>query len=135
VTALRIGDVAREAGVSADTIRHYERKGVLDGVARDDNGYRRYSEESVRRVRIVRRALSIGFTLDELAALFRQRRGGTPPCRRVRALVEEKMTELDERIRTLNALRETLGRTVASWDEKLAATPEGGFAYLLDDLG
>ena len=75
-------DVARICGVSADTIRHYERKGVIPGSERLANGYRRFPSSIVDRVRIIRSALTLGFTLDELASLLEERQNGAPPCRK-----------------------------------------------------
>lgn len=131
---LRIGEVASRVGVSADTIRHYERKGLLQNVTRDASGYRRYPPEAVTRVRVVRRALEIGFTLNELAQIFRQRAAGRPPCRQVREIAARKLAALDERIRTMIALRAALSNTLTSWDERLQATSENGFAHLLESL-
>jgi DNA-binding transcriptional MerR regulator len=131
---LLIGDVAAQAGVSVDTIRHYERKGVLQDVQRDGNGYRRYPSEAVDRVRIVRRALGIGFTLDELSRVFRQRAAGKAPCAHVYELATRKAAELDERIAAMTALRATLGEMLAAWEQRLQSTPPGDFAGLLDSL-
>jgi len=131
---LLIGDVARGAGVSADTIRHYERKGLLTGIRRDGSGYRRYTAEAIERVRVVRRALGIGFTLDELAKIFRQRAAGQAPCRQVHELATRKAAELDERIAELTALRAALAETLASWEQRLQSTSPGGFARLLEEL-
>lgn len=128
---LRIGDVARACGVSADTIRHYERVGVITGVRRDAGGYRRYAPEVIEHVHVIRRALSIGFTLDELAKIFRQRGSGTPPCRSVRRMAQQKLEDLDGRIETMLALRARLAETIATWDDRLATTPEGHPAHLL----
>jgi DNA-binding transcriptional MerR regulator len=64
---VRAGALARAAGVSTDTLRHYERKGVLGAPRRSANGYREYPPESLERVRLIRRALCFGLTLDELA--------------------------------------------------------------------
>lgn len=131
---LLIGNVASQAGVSVDTVRHYERKGILSNVVRDGSGYRRYPAETVDRIRMVRQALAIGFTLDELARIFRQRASGRPPCTYVRDLANRKLAELDERIAAMNAVRAVLAETAMSWDKRLQSTPEGGFAYLLETL-
>ena len=131
---VRIGVIAREANVSVDTIRHYERKGLLGDIERDGSGYRRYSSDVIRRVLIVRRALTIGFTLDELSKFFRQRASGSPPCRTVRALAQEKLSDIDQRIAALDAMRASLMRVLETWDRKLAQTPPGGFAFLFEDL-
>lgn len=131
---MRIGDIAVHVGVSVDTIRHYERKGVLGAIERDPSGYRRYTADTLRRVTMVRRALTLGFTLDELATVFRQRAAGRPPCRTVRALAARKLTETDERIAQLTSLRDRLEGIIEQWDTQLEKTPEGGFAHLLESL-
>jgi DNA-binding transcriptional MerR regulator len=90
-------ELARLTGVSTDTARHYERKGVLGLPTRSDSGYRRYPPEAMARVRLVRRALTIGFTLDELASVLSERDRGGAPCRKVRTLVTERLAELETR--------------------------------------
>ena len=131
---LRVSDVASQAGVSVDTVRHYERKGVLRNVSRDKSGYRRYPEDAVRRVLVIRRAISLGFSLDELADIFRERAAGKPPCGRVRELAGRKLVELEERIAALTTLRTVLAETIAGWDDRLRNTKDGGFARLLETI-
>ena len=131
---LLTGEVARACGVSNDTIRHYERTGVIDKAARDRSGYRRYEPRTIDRIRTVRRALAIGFTLNELARIFRQRSSGRPPCREVRALAEQKLRDLEIQLAEILAVRETLTHTLAAWDSALRSTPEGRPAHLLDML-
>src|SRR5436190_10713124 len=101
---LRIGEVASACGVSADTIRHYERSGVIPPPVRDASGYRRFGPDTVTRVQMIRRALSIGFTLEELSRIFKKRASGQAPCREVRALAARKLEQLEERIRDATAL-------------------------------
>jgi len=131
---LLVTEVARACGVSADTIRHYERKGVIPAAERGENGYRRYPPRTIEIVSRARRALALGFTLDELARLFRQRAAGRPPCREVRALAAGKLEQLDVRIASLLALREELRGLIEIWDARLAATPAGEPALLLERL-
>jgi DNA-binding transcriptional MerR regulator len=131
---MKIGEVARECGVSVDTIRHYEARGVLARCERDASGYRRYRREAIERVRLIRRALQLGFTIDELSRIFRQRAAGKAPCREVRALAERKLREVETRIGELLALRDSLATTIERWDERLGATAEGEAAHLLEDL-
>ncbi|HEX6099823.1 MAG TPA: heavy metal-responsive transcriptional regulator [Thermoanaerobaculia bacterium] len=131
---LHIGDVATRAGVSVDTVRHYERKGVLRNVSRDGSGYRRYPADAVRRVLMVRKAIALGFSLDELADIFRERAAGKPPCGRVRDLARRKLVELDDRIAALTALRASLAETIAGWDDRLRNTKDGDFARLLETI-
>jgi DNA-binding transcriptional MerR regulator len=127
-------ELARLTGVSTDTLRHYERKGVLSLPTRSDSGYRRYPSEAVARVRLVRRALTIGFTLDELAGVLSERDRGGAPCRRVRTLVTERLAELEARLGDLTELRDELRILLRDWDRRLTRIPAGAQARLLDVL-
>lgn len=126
-----IGMLAKSCGVSPDTIRHYERLGLIVAV-RGANGYRRFARETIDRVQLIRRALSIGFSLAEMTRILRQRDAGIAPCRGVRALAGEKLAELDQRIRELTAMRAELAEILADWDQKLAETRDGEPARLLE---
>lgn len=128
---LRIGPLARQTGLSVDTLRHYERKGVLVA-RRSPSGYREYPLEAIDRVRLIQRALSVGFTLDELARVFRVRERGGAPCRAVRALAAAKLQSMEERICEALALRDQLRALIAKWDATLACTPKGQPAHLLE---
>ena len=128
------GELAKAAGVSTDTLRHYERKGVLRRPPRAANGYRRYPPEALDRVLLVRRALAFGFTLDELARVLSVRDGGDAPCKQVRALAAAKLGEAEERLAQLTALRDELRATLTEWDGRLSKTPGGGRAGLLESL-
>ena len=132
--ALRSGELARLAGVSADTLRHYERKGVLPAPRRTSNGYRCYPPEALKRVRLVRRALMMGFTLDELATIFKAHDRGGAPCRAVRRLAAEKLAQVEMRLQELLALREELRATLRDWDVRLDKAQPGERAGLLEAL-
>jgi MerR family transcriptional regulator, Zn(II)-responsive regulator of zntA len=131
---LSAGELARQAGVSSDTLRHYERKGVITPPPRGSNGYRRYPEEILARVLLIRRALALGFTLDDLAGVLRVRDRGGVPCGRVRALAAVKLEEVERRLRELILLRDDLRSAIRMWDAKLAQTPAGKRAGLLESL-
>jgi DNA-binding transcriptional MerR regulator len=131
-TALHIGDVARRTRLSPDTLRHYERKGLLPKAPRSAGGYRLYGADTERRVRVVQAALMLGFTLDELATVLHERRQGRAPCRQVRVLAGEKLRALDLRIAELNEVRRALVETLADWDARLARTPPDVAAGLLE---
>jgi len=132
--ALRASALARLAGVSTDTLRLYERKGLLPTARRSPNGYREYAPDACARVRLVRQAVAIGFTLDELVRVFKVRDQGGAPCREVRALGATKLALLDARVDELTHARERLRRVLSRWDDILAATPHGARAALLDAL-
>ena len=132
---MRAGELAAAAGVSTDTLRHYERKGVLQRPRRSPNGYREYAPEALARVRLVRRALAFGFTLDELARVLRARDCGAAPCKEVRALAAEKLSGVEARLAELAELRDELRATLDGWDARLSKAGVGARAGLLESLG
>jgi len=134
-SSLGAGELARRAGVSTDTLRHYERKGVLARPLRSTNGYRQYSPNALDRVQLVRRALAVGFTLDELAKVLRVRDQGGAPCGEVRALAAAKLTEVETRLRDLRNLRKELRTVLKDWDTRLAQRGPAQRAHLLESLG
>lgn len=125
---------AQATGVSTDTLRHYEKRGLLVGVTRSQNGYRRYSDAAVRRVLLIQRALVVGFSLEDLRRILAIRDRGGAPCHGVRGLVAEKLRALDARLAQLRDLRDDLGRMLEAWDGVLANTPSGQPARLLESL-
>lgn len=131
---LRSGELAKLTGVSTDTLRHYERVHVLPRPARTAGGYRQYGPEAADRVRMVRRAIAVGFSLDELARILRVRDRGGAPCRQVHALAIEKLAKFDRQISDLIALRSQLQSIIAQWGTRLDRTPEGQRAGLLEAL-
>jgi DNA-binding transcriptional MerR regulator len=132
---LRPGELARLTGVSTDTLRHYERKGLLPRPPRTRNGYRAYPPAALERVQVIRKALAIGFSIRELGEILAARDRGGAPCRRVRTLAAAKIQSLDERIVEMQELREALARTVDDWDARLAGLKPGQRAGLLYSLG
>ena len=131
---LRSGELSRLAGVSADTLRHYERKGLLAPQRRSANGYREYHESALDRVRLIRSALSVGFTLDELSRVLKLRDRGGAPCQQVRALAEAKLREAEARLIEIRELRDRLLSLLAQWDELIEVSGNGDRAGLLDAL-
>jgi MerR family transcriptional regulator, mercuric resistance operon regulatory protein len=97
--------VASRAGVNPQTLRYYERRGLLAAPSRSPGGYRAYPPKSMRRVRFIKRAQDLGFTLAEVESLLQLAEGGPDPCDRVRALAEEKIADLARRIADLQALQ------------------------------
>lgn len=131
---MKSGQLARECGISTDTLRHYEQIGVLPRPKRTASGYREYPPEAVQRVRLVRRALGIGFTLEELAGILKVRDTGGFPCREVRALAEIKLEQVISRIDDLCDLRDHMRSVLENWDKRLSETPRGARAGLLEAL-
>ena len=131
---LRSGQLARMTGVSTDLLRHYERIGVLPAAVRASNGYRLYPPESAKRVSAVRCSVALGFSLAELSRIFAARDGGGIPCRRVRALAEEKLQSVEQSLKELQALRRHFREVLRHWDRRLAEAGRGRRAGLLESL-
>ena len=130
---LRIGELARVSGISADTLRHYERKGLLKPL-RQSNGYRAYPPHAVNRVRMIRNALVLGFRLDDLARIFKVRDAGGAPCRQVRQLAAAKLDEVETLLSELTAMRGELRKLLKDWDRRLDSTADNEPARLLEML-
>ena len=109
-----IAQTAREAGVNAQTLRYYERRGLLPNPSRRGSGYREYSPDDIRMVRFIKRAQALGFSLDEIAQLASLRGVGRAERHRVRRIAERKIEEIDRKIEQLRSMREALTRLVES---------------------
>ena len=131
---MRSGELARTASVSTDTLRHYERLGLLAAPARTGGNYRMYAAEAVQRVRLIRNALAMGFSLKELSRIIKIRDQGGAPCREVRQMAEGKVAALDRQIEELARYREHLRRVLDDWDERLNRTGKSERARLLEAL-
>jgi MerR family transcriptional regulator, mercuric resistance operon regulatory protein len=111
---MRSGQVAEEAGVNIQTLRYYERRGLLARPRRLDSGYRAYAPETVDSVRFIKRAQELGFALSEIETLLDLSRGGPRDCDQALVLANGKIAELDRKIASLQAMRDSLGRLVAT---------------------
>jgi len=132
--SLRSGELARLTGVSADTLRHYERLGILPTSRRTKSGYRIFNASAVETVQLTQRALQLGFSLKELSEILRTRESGGVPCPRVLGLTEGKLRLLEEQIEELRRTEEYLRELVRDWRAKLMQTPPGSQAGLLHSL-
>lgn len=106
--SLTIGKVARIARVGVETIRFYEREGLIEEPPRRESGYRQYPEETVHRLRFIKRAKELGFTLKEIKELLALRIEPETTCEDVRLRAEAKIVDIEERIRTLQRMKEAL---------------------------
>jgi DNA-binding transcriptional MerR regulator len=128
----RSGELARLAGVSADTLRFYEKQGMLARPPRTSGGYRIYPAEALKRVRLIRGALSLGFSVAELKQLLRQRDSGGAPCMFARKLAQTKLEAIEREMQQLQAFRKLLQKAIGAWDERIAASPANARLGLLE---
>ncbi len=131
---LRIGEVARRAGVNIQTLRYYERRGLLRKPPRTSSGYRQYPSEVVRLIRFVKRAQELGFTLKEIKELLRLRSDQRASCSEVRAAAAVKLRDINNRIEALRRMRGALRILVVSCRNKTSIR-ECPILEALDDGG
>jgi MerR family transcriptional regulator, copper efflux regulator len=120
--------------VSPDTIRHYEKIGLLPKASRTESGYRVYPENAVERVLVVQRALRIGFGLSELAEVLRARDAGGAPCQRVYKLAQEKLKGITANIEMLRKTKRHLKQVLEDWEHRMQQTVPGQKSNLLHSL-
>lgn len=106
--SLTIGRLAREAGVNLETVRYYERRGLLPKPPRSASGYRLFPVEAARRLRFIRRAQELGFSLGEIRELLSLRVSATARSTDVRKRAEAKIADIDAKIRSLDSMKRTL---------------------------
>jgi Hg(II)-responsive transcriptional regulator len=111
---VRTGQVADQAGVNIQTLRYYERRGLLPPPPRQDSGYRSYGADAVGVVRFIKRAQELGFTLREVEMLLDLADGGPTGCDAVKALADHKLKDLEGKMASLRAMHQSLQRLVAT---------------------
>ncbi len=109
---MRVGEVAERAGVNVETLRYYERRGLLPAPDRAPSGHRRYDEDTVRFLGAIKEAQAVGFTLAEIAEYLRAARRSTAPSEALRVRMAAKIDEIDARIAALRRMRDELARVV-----------------------
>jgi len=106
---LSIGEVARLTGVGVETVRFYEREDLISEPLRRSSGYRQYSLDVVPRIKFIKRARELGFSLSEIKELFSLRVDPDTTCSEVRQRVERKISEIDEKVSDLRKMQHALG--------------------------
>lgn len=120
MTDMTIGRAAKKAGVGVETIRFYERRGLIEQPKKPDGtGFRSYTDEAVAQVRFIRRAQQIGFSLSEIGELLSLKADPLGDCRDIRARATAKLDEVDDKIASLKRMRKAL-------NEMIAACPASG---------
>lgn len=119
----RIGEIARQTGVSVETLRFYEKRRLLNAPPRTEGGFRIYSDDVVQQVKFIRQAQSLGLTPDDVQRLLvgRQGRPQVASCRKVRDLLTRRIEDIDAHIKELRAFRRTLHQHLAACEGALAA--------------
>ena len=135
MNGLTIGAVAQQAGVNIETLRYYERKGIIPKPPRTSSNYRLYSKETVRRVRFVKRAQELAFSLREIKELLALRATREAKCQDVRRQALHKIEEIDEKMRTLEAMKGVLRKLVKECASTRAPVSDCPILESLDSNG
>jgi Hg(II)-responsive transcriptional regulator len=117
---VRTSEVAAQAHVNSQTLRYYERRGLLPEPVRTPSGYRDYGDDAVRVVRFVKRAQQLGFTLDDIDDLLHLAGGGPDSCDEARAMARSRIDDLQQRIDELAGMRDALTRLIETCGESRA---------------
>jgi MerR family transcriptional regulator, copper efflux regulator len=116
---LKIGVVARRTGLSIDTIRFYEKQGLLKSPTRSQGGFRLYQPKDIEHLQLIRTGQSLGFSLEEIRDLLTLRTGRSTPCAEVKRLLEQKLRSVREKIGELAALEEEIGAALSECNQAL----------------
>jgi MerR family transcriptional regulator, copper efflux regulator len=127
---MKIGDVAKLSGVGIETLRFYEKQGLLTHATRTQSGYRLYNRDVLERLEFIKRAQVLGFSLAEIAHLIKEKASGISPCADAREIVRNRLAELDDRMREMRRYRKELAAALAEWDKQGAA--EGSICGLIE---
>ena len=119
MTAITIGQLARQVGIGIETVRFYERRGLIEEPPRRESGYRQYPPEAAERLRFIRRAKELGFSLDEIGELLALRSRPTENRDQVRAKAREKVLDIERRIADLTRMKTALDSLVHACEQKI----------------
>lgn len=132
-TDMLAGDVAKQLGIGVQTLHYYEREGLIPRPPRTEGGYRVYSAELVERVSFIRKAQALGLPLDEIKEVLRLAAHGACPCGRVQRVLEEKLAEIDHRLRELRSFRRDLAALVERSGEFRAHSDDARICAIVEE--
>ncbi len=131
-----VSELAKRAGVTAETVRYYTRSGLLTPKLQGQNGYRYYSDDDLHRLMFVRKAKFLGFELSEITEILDMSKSGNSPCPRVREILEERIQDTRKKLEELNALQESLEYAAKKWKEMPDGMPDGNaVCHLIEGFG
>lgn len=130
-----VSELATRASVTPDTVRHYVQIGLLQPRRNPDNGYKLFEPADVHRLRFVRQAKSLGFTLSEIREILCHAQQGESPCPRVREIIQHRITENRQHLEDLMALQQRMEVAVASWESMPDGVPSGdSVCHLIEEV-
>ena len=127
-----IGQLARQAGVGVDTVRYYERVGLMDAPVRTAADYRVYGPEALRRLRFIKKAQVLGFSLDEIRRILNLHGSGRETCRCVVAMAEGTLAETERKLVELQRFRDALTDNLRRWKRDAGRPAAAEFCALIE---
>jgi len=122
---MKVTELARAAGVTSETVRHYTRQALLRPQRDPDNGYQLFDQRDLERLRFIQRARTLGFSLKEIADILAQADQDDSPCPLVRDLLAARLPQIHARIRELQTLADRMERAMNDWSRLPDGTPDG----------
>jgi len=121
---MKVKELARAEQVNANTVRHYVRIGLLNP-GKDHSGYHRFGQVEQQRLRFIRRARDLGFTLDDIQLMLQEAEKGASPCPTVRQLIEPRLQQAKEKLQAMQELVDRMENAVTSWQQQPDCEPCG----------
>lgn len=132
---MKVIELARQLGVTADTVRFYTRIKVLNSTKNGANGYREYSQKDVNRLRFVLSARQLGFSVADIQQILAHADKKKAPCPTVRHLLDQRLQETEQRFLEMQLLRARMHKAVAEWRQKPDSVPTGNMiCHLIEDF-
>ena len=130
---LKIGEVSKQTGIAVGALRYYEELGLLSSM-RGQNGYRYYLPSAVHQVQFIKKAQSLGFSLEDVGEVLNVHQQGDVPCGLVRSLLQEKIEQLETQIQQMAAFKESLEQYRDSWAETQPRPEPGDICPLIETV-
>lgn len=131
---MKVSELAKQAHVTPETVRHYTREGLIQATRNPQNGYQEYNNEALQRVRFIQQARELGFSLRQIGDIFEQADSGDSPCPMVRDLLRQKVPETKRQIAQLQSHLAKMEAALEAWDEMEDGVPDGhSICCLIED--
>jgi DNA-binding transcriptional MerR regulator len=134
VELLKIGELKARSGVSIKTIRYYEQLGLIKAAARTEGGFRLFTPEVIHRLTLIKRAQSLGLSLQEIGEILTIRDRGSLPCDRVKKQLQNKINEIEQRIQELELLKTQLISLIKNTKNLPKEAPEGVICPIIEQV-
>lgn len=135
MTSLTVSQLAKQLSISADTVRHYVRCGLINPERDPTNGYKRFNDDDIKRLKFILQAKPLGFSLADIQTIIDQASHGESPCPQVRTIMEARLKETAEKIKAMQSTYKQMQNAVKRWQSQPDCTPTGEhICHLIEDF-